>query len=155
MLANDGFCCPTRQQQLNQALNLACKYGYVDLAEELCRDGAEILVNPDPLCIAADFDELRIAEYLVEHGADIDARSLQFGQTPLMDAAGSASLGVFNYLLQRGADTTAMCNDGMTALDWAKMGRHTAALPETPTVDGVLQDYDTIIEMLTQKAMAK
>ncbi|MEZ6128822.1 MAG: ankyrin repeat domain-containing protein [Planctomycetaceae bacterium] len=156
MLANNGFANLvdgqivhiTHQEQLNRALSLACECGFIHLVEELHHNGAEIYGNPQPLCVAAEFDELRIAEYLVEHGADVDAHSDQMGQTPLMEAAGSASLSVCQYLLKLGADTTAVCDGGMTALEWALMGRHTAALPEIPTRDGVLDDYDKIIEML-------
>ena len=162
MLANNGFgnlvdgqvVHVSRQEQLNRALRLACECGYLDLVQQLHRDGAQIHGNSDALCTAADFDELQIAKYLIDNGADVNAPAKQLGQTPLMDAAGSGSLRVLRYLLERGADTTAQCDEGMTALDWAKMGRHSAALPEMPTVDGVLNDYDTIIETLTSNEIA-
>ena len=162
MLANNGFANlvdgqivhVSRQEQLSRALILACECGYLDLVQKLHRDGAQIHGNPDALCTAADFDELQIAEYLIDNGADINEAAKQLGQTPLMDAAGSASVTVLRYLLECGADTTVLCDDGMTALDWAKMGRHTAALPEIPTEDGVLHDYDTIIEILTSNEIA-
>ena len=162
MLASNGFANlvdgqvvhVSRQEQLNRAFQIACECGYLDLVRKLHRDGAKIHGNPDALCTAADFDELEIAEYLIDNGADVNAPAKQLGQTPLMDAAGSASLRVLRYLLERGADASAKCDDGMTALDWAKMGRHTAALPEMPTADGVINDYDTIIATLTSSEIA-
>lgn len=158
LLDNDGFgnivdgeCVSvSRQEQLNRALVLACECGYLDLVEKLHRDGAQICGNPDALCAAADFDHLKIATYLVDNGADIDAPAQQLRQTPLMDAAGSASLRVLRYLLQIGADTDAKCDDGMTALDWARMGRNTATLPEMQPNESVLNDYDKIIDILNQ-----
>ena len=163
MLADNGFADlvdgkaihASQQEQLDRAFRLACECGYLDLVQKLHRDGAQIRGNPEPLCTAADFDELQIAKYLIVNGADLNAPAKKLGQTPLMDAAGSASLRVLQYLLQRGADTTARCDAGMTALDWANMGRHSATLPAMRTENGVLTDYDTIIELLTSKEIAK
>lgn len=163
MLVNNGFANlvdgqivhVSRQEQLNRALRLACECGYVDLVEKLHQEGAEIFGNSELLCVAADFDQLSIAEYLVEHGADINAHSIPFGQTPLMEAAGSASLSVFQYLMSKGADTTAVCENGMTALEWALMGRHSASLPEFSTDERMLANYDTIIELLETNEIAK
>lgn len=137
-----------KQEQLNRAFVCACERGYLDLPKQLHSEGAEIRGSPEPLRAAAEFDQLQVAEYLVENGADIDAPARQRGQTPLMDAAGSASVRVVRYLLQLGADGSLVCDYGKTALDWAEMSLKSVLLPEMQTENDVLNDYDRIIQLL-------
>jgi ankyrin repeat protein len=59
---------------------------------------------------------LDIAEMLIGHGANVNARA-QDGFTPLLNAG---TLELTRFLLQHGADPFAKDNRGETALDWAK-----------------------------------
>ena len=71
-----------------------------------------------PLIVNAD--DLHIAQLLVSHGANVNARAND-GFTPLLNAR---TVDVTRFLLQHGADPFAKTKSGQTALDWAKqMGR--------------------------------
>ena len=72
-----------------------------------------------PLHIAAYEDALKVAEYLVGRGADINAKTKR-GSTPFHFAAWNDALKVAEYLVGRGADINAKNNYGSTPL-------HTAA----------------------------
>lgn len=157
MLNNNGFgfivdgeiVHTSQQEQLNQAFELACKCCFIDLVRELHERGAEIVGNAEPLKTAADYNQLEVAQFLVERGADINGHSLEQGQTALMDAAGSASLAVFQFLIELGADVDATDENGSTALDWARAGRHSALIPELRVLADAIRKYDTIIETLS------
>ena len=69
--------------------------------------------------IANAFD-LEIAQMLIAHGADVNARA-QDSFTPLLNA-GTAE--VTRVLLEHGADPFAKTKDGKTALDFARGGDH-------------------------------
>ena len=56
------------------------------------------------LQVAAWYNSLDVARLLIEHGADIDAKSND-GNTPLHDAAQENSLDVASLLIDRGANT--------------------------------------------------
>ena len=68
-----------------------------------------------PLHIAAYEDALKVAEYLVGRGADINAKSND-GSTPFHLAARNDALKVAEYLLGRGADINAKNNWDWTPL---------------------------------------
>ncbi|MFO0821472.1 MAG: ankyrin repeat domain-containing protein [Pirellulales bacterium] len=138
----------TKQEQLKQALELACECGFLELAQDLHKRGAAIVGNSEPLKAAAEYDRLDVAKFLVANGADINGRSREQGQTALMDAAGAASLRVFQFLTEIGADTMATAEDGSTALDWALSGRNSASIPELHIPEDAVKNYDTIIGTL-------
>ena len=139
----------SKQEQLNQALELACECGFLDLVQDLHERGAAIVGNAEPLKAAAEYDRLHVAQFLVANGAEINGRSREQGQTALMDAAGAASMNVFSFLVEIGADLDATAEDGSTALDWARNGRHSALIPELRVRADAIDDYDTIIQTLT------
>lgn len=55
------------------------------------------------LHVAACFGRLNVARFLVDAGADVNARGGTFGGTPLNEAAGCGHLAVVEYLLSAGA----------------------------------------------------
>ena len=68
---------------------------------------------------AARYDNLEIVEYLIENGANIEAKD-DYGNTPLHTAANYGStLEIVEYLIENGADIEANNNDGNTPLHHA------------------------------------
>lgn len=72
-----------------------------------------------PLHFAIKVETLWKAEFLVEHGADINSRNLK-GQTPIMVAADKTNSKIVKYLLDKGADTAIKDNGGKTLLEYCK-----------------------------------
>lgn len=60
-------------------------------------------------------DDLKMMEFLLKNGADVDVRSFE-GATPLMNAVQARSLEKTSYLLEKGADPNAKDDNGFTAL---------------------------------------
>ena len=61
---------------------------------------------------------LEIVQYLVENGANINAKN-DSGSTALMIASYEGKFEVVEYLIEKGANVNAKNNDGLTALDCA------------------------------------
>lgn len=72
---------------------------------------------------AAGEGHMHIVEYLVNHGADVLAKSA-CGMTPLMAAAFNGHVDMIKYLLARGVDINAENAGGVTALINAKRRGH-------------------------------
>jgi ankyrin repeat protein len=72
------------------------------------------LINGEPLWRAANMGRLRVATFLLDHGADVNAMS--GGETPLISAAMNAQKAMVELLLSRGADVNARASNGGTAL---------------------------------------
>jgi uncharacterized protein len=109
---------------INQAgetpLMLAALKGQLDWAKALVKRGA--LVNEpgwSALHYAAAGPNEHLVRWLVEQGADIDARS-DNGTTPLMMAAGYGGLSGAEVLIAAGADVTLSNDHHMTAADFAR-----------------------------------
>ena len=77
-----------------------------------------------PLYLAAGEGRLEVVRYLLDQGADVNARE-QFGDTALTEAVFNGQLAAVKELLLRGADVNAI-GDGGTALDIATNRNHTA-----------------------------
>lgn len=79
----------------------------------------------------AAYGHADVVEYLLEHKADIEAKTCQ-NETPLMDAAYGGYLDVVKLLLEKGANVNAVNTNkldadqvhGMTALHFAAEGAH-------------------------------
>ena len=77
-----------------------------------------------PLYLAAGEGRLEVVRYLLDEGADVNARE-QFGDTALTEAVFNGQLAAVKELLLRGADVNAI-GDGGTALDIAINRNHSA-----------------------------
>jgi ankyrin repeat protein len=71
-----------------------------------------------PLNNAARSGQIKVATYLLDHGADINLASVG-KDTPLLAAAGAGNRAMVELLLSRGADVNAKDNAGETALHQA------------------------------------
>lgn len=74
---------------------------------------------------AVSSNQLHIVEWLLDAGADVNARQ-QAGYTPLMGAAANARVDILELLLARGADASMRTSDGKTAADLAREHGHDA-----------------------------
>ncbi len=80
-----------------------------------------------PLHKAARHGHDAVAEALLDHGADVDARDGN-GQTPLRRAVNCRQLAVVRLLVRRGADPRAADRRGVTPLDAARTAEMKQAL---------------------------
>ncbi len=107
------------------ALAYACWFGRFEVARNLVAKMAQINTpanNPTkvtPLHSAAAGKHLEIAELLIKHGADINARQ-QNDITPLHSAAFNGHAAMVKLLVDNKADVHAKTSDGKTPSDYAK-----------------------------------
>jgi ankyrin repeat protein len=103
------------QEVLDEALVWACKSDRVEVLDRLVRGGARIDADPyrgTPLAWAAFCNRVRAAEWLLDHGAEVNGRgtfgglSHGKGVTALHLAAQGGCLEVAQLLLERGADAS-------------------------------------------------
>lgn len=111
------------------ALHLAAHFGNLEAAKELLSQGAEVnsvskneLAN-NPLHAAVAGNHTRMVAFLIESGADINAKQ-QGGWTPLHGAAQHGNLGMVKLLVENGADVNALNNQGASALSLAAARNH-------------------------------
>jgi ankyrin repeat protein len=78
-----------------------------------------------PLFLAAGEEKLEVVRYLLDEGADVNARE-NWGSTALIEAASYGHIDIIKELLLRGADINAISEQG-TALDIAIIRKNTAA----------------------------
>lgn len=117
------------------ALQAAAEGGHVDLVKllissynanvnaEQCHFGGRTALQA-----AAEGGHVGVVEFLVSHGADIDAGpGLFFGRTAVQAAAERGHVDVVDFLVSHKADVNAglSITGGITALEAAKRGRHT------------------------------
>ncbi len=69
-----------------------------------------------PLCTAARNDQNEMALWLVNHGADIDAISVDRGYSAVMDAVWKNNYELAKTLVEAGSNLNFVSNDGQTAL---------------------------------------
>ena len=79
-----------------------------------------------PLFLAAGEGRLDAVRYLLDQGADVNARDAR-GRTALTEAAFSGNASVIKELIQRGADANVVSDEG-TALDVAAQASRSAAI---------------------------
>ena len=82
-----------------------------------------------PLIYAATGGHDSIVEFLLLHGADIDAQSPN-GTTALMMAIHEHHPDTARLLIDRGADVDRRNQDGATALEWARLGNENDLVKE-------------------------
>ncbi len=96
--------------------------GRTDRVQELARRAPALIdaVSPDgfsPLGLAAFFGREETAEFLIDEGADINARSRnEFGVTPLHSAVAARNARIVGALLEAGAQPDHVQQGGFTPL---------------------------------------
>ncbi len=117
-----------RDAEGSTLLMLAAATGNLPMVELLVNSGASVNARDErgwsPLMKSVynaerDCGFPDVAEYLIAHGADVEA-AIGFGVRPLMLAAGYGEIGVVETLLKAGADVLARNEGGFTALMMVK-----------------------------------
>ncbi|MBI3852683.1 MAG: ankyrin repeat domain-containing protein [Verrucomicrobia bacterium] len=85
--------------------------------------GAKDWGNLTPLHLAVVHNHKDVAEFLLEHGANVNART-STGITPLHEAAQNGNLEIVKLLLTYKANIRALDNQGWTPFDRAIKWRH-------------------------------
>jgi len=118
--------------RFDAVMTLACERGYLGVVKSMIERGADKHRNTDYLCIASEHDWVDIAELLIDRGADINGRSSDYGNSPLIIAASRGSATTFDLLISRGADINMLCLDGLNALDNARNALESRSKMELP-----------------------
>lgn len=105
-------------------LTAAIESGNIDQIKGLLASAPESINQKDesglaPLHVAARSDQLEVAKYLLESGADVEVRN-QYGRTPLLCVAFmTGSVEMATLLIEHGADINAADAQGATPLKLA------------------------------------
>jgi len=109
-------------------LILAVAQGEVETARYLLEKGADVratnILGFTALHYAARYGNKRLCDLLVKFGADLDARDLQYKETPLISAALGGHNACVSYLLEKGADASIQARGGKTAESLARKTGH-------------------------------
>ncbi len=118
---------PGAGKQRQQHFAEAAMDGELTRLQLLHLSGAQVNVrgNARPLFLAAGEGKLEAVRYLLDEGAEVNARDDQ-GETALIEAAFSGQVDVIKELLLRGADINLISKQG-TALDVAVSRNNAAA----------------------------
>jgi ankyrin repeat protein len=100
-------------------LGLASFFGYIEIVKFLLDAGADPNIASNnqlkvaPLHSACAISNYEIAELLIKHGADVNAKQTQ-GVTPLHSAAHNGQPALAKLLIENGADLNARMDNGQT-----------------------------------------
>ena len=111
------------------ALHLASFFGHLESVEILVANGADVTTtsrNPmtvAPIGSASSSGQTKIVEFLLAHGAEVDAPQTG-GVTALHSAAHNGNQPLVRLLLLNGADPSLRMDDGRNAVDMARDNGH-------------------------------
>jgi len=119
--------CPNAPN-FDRPLHEAVFGGHADMVIFLLSRGADVSADnglgATPLHMTWNNRDTRIAEILLESGADLHARMDGDGPTPLHCTAGNGNPALTEYLLNVGADVHAITQSGETPLHLAARKKH-------------------------------
>ena len=87
----------------------------------------QYLYDYTPLFYASKHGHLKIVEFLVNNGAEIDGTNV-FNGTPLMTASSFGYTTIMEYLINNGADVNRLSLNKCTPLHWAILGNRLYAV---------------------------
>lgn len=110
----------TVQNNLNQKLYKAIDNKNLNDVKKYVLEGADVNAKDNDGCLhgAVMHGGLEIVQFLIAHGAHVDAQN-DIKRTPLHYAANFGHLKVIQYLINQGADVNAKDNAEWTPLHWA------------------------------------
>lgn len=123
-------------------LGLAAFFGHLDLALDLLEKGADPNVSSrnefkvSPLHSACATSNLKMAELLIQKGADVNAKQMH-GVTPIHSAAHNGQTALVQLLIDNNAEINAIMDNGQTPLSMAENGEF------LETVE-LIRKYDSI-----------
>lgn len=116
--------------ELSKKLAVAVNKGYLVQVQKLVRDHPGLInfagddeMASTPLHVAVNNDRFEIAKFLLENGADINARN-KHGLTPLHLAAKNGNVELTQMLISRNARKDIRDYWGQSALMYATKGGH-------------------------------
>jgi ankyrin repeat protein len=117
-----------------QNLHFAAQDGDLDEVRRLVAEGPNVnvfdTIGMTPLHYAVKEEHLEVAQFLIEHGADVNAHhEPTISNTPLAEVAGTCSLQMARLLVDAGADPTIRGWMQLNALDRAQ-GRKSGDGPD-------------------------
>lgn len=126
-LLEQGADREVRDRQYRSPLCAAIHYNHIDIVRYLIEEqGADIAhikelsyMNVTPLHYAAFYGRTEIVSYLIEHGADIEARANE-NKTPLHYAASLDHIETIHCLVDKGADINSQDINGLTPAQYAR-----------------------------------
>ena len=127
-------------------LHVAVKRGDIEKVRSLLLEGANANSKdhagwrPIHESMREGENALRIIRLLVDHGADINAKS-DSGNTALHDAAAYMSHEIIEYLVQSGADPAVKNLDGKSPLDISKMPQYARSNEIQKVLGNKVNDY--------------
>ncbi len=108
-LQNPPPLAPRSPDTPGEALHLAVRKGNLVEVERLIASGTPVeardAIGSTPLLDAAWTGETEIAEFLIQHGADVNAHHRESGATPLQYAVLTGHTKITRLLLDAGAQT--------------------------------------------------
>lgn len=111
---------PKLPESAGEALHAAVRAGNLDEVERLVAEGAPVDARDDlgstPLLDAAWAGKPEIADFLIRHGADVNARHREAGSTPLEYAVLTGRPAMVGLLLKSGARTAGSYREGQSVL---------------------------------------
>ncbi|MCB1704165.1 MAG: ankyrin repeat domain-containing protein [Halioglobus sp.] len=130
--------CACQPANINQHITS----GNDDAAKAMLKQGQginQLDYDGTPLCAAASANNVRMAQYLIANGADVNFGNEDgyLSKSPLHSAAGTGSVDVATLLLANGADTHIRNRDNLTPLETAQAEGQLAMV-------ALLSEYETI-----------
>jgi len=135
-------------------LNIAdyAAYGWLEKVKESLKNGERIestngnLIEYTPLRGASSNGHLIVVEYVLEQGADIDAKDREREETALTVAVQSGQLATVKYLVEQGADIETKDMEGSTPLYFSVSNSHLDIAKYLVGQGAEVNDIDSLIK---------